>query len=177
MPSTWETPSVRQLYYDEIVRLGRFLLTLGGITPSHPTLSQVMLAHESDRDENSRELTAPGEANSHSTAIPLALLGGPLMAADDALAEVLKRAGGRVMLDATEGSREPVRDASIPFGLQPIRCRSWPTRISTAPLMFFGDPTADCTNGWNANWPLAVSVELSFAGTSGATFGMPNFTG
>ena len=33
VPSTWQTPAARQLYLDELRRLGRFLVQLGGKAP------------------------------------------------------------------------------------------------------------------------------------------------
>jgi benzoyl-CoA reductase/2-hydroxyglutaryl-CoA dehydratase subunit BcrC/BadD/HgdB len=120
VPSTWQTPAARQLYLDELRRLGRFLVGLGGRAPTDAELSREMLAQERARNENSRRPTAGGEASrwgdsctvapgdGSATAIPtapgipLAILGGPLMENDEALFELVERAGGRVVLDATE---------------------------------------------------------------------------
>ena len=49
VPSTWETETARQLYVDELRRLGGFLTQLGGVTPSDGSLSQVMRRYDSAR--------------------------------------------------------------------------------------------------------------------------------
>jgi hypothetical protein len=123
MPSTWQTPAARRLYLDELRRLGTFLLSLGGRAPSDEELANVMLASDHARQEsgqNSRGPTARGESScwgdsctvaprdGSTTAIPtplgipLAILGGPLLQTDCDLFELVERAGGRIVLDATE---------------------------------------------------------------------------
>jgi len=42
VPSTWQTPAARQLYLDELLRLGRFLIRQGGRSPSKEELREVM---------------------------------------------------------------------------------------------------------------------------------------
>jgi benzoyl-CoA reductase/2-hydroxyglutaryl-CoA dehydratase subunit BcrC/BadD/HgdB len=118
VPSTWQTPTVRQLYLDELRRLSRFLVTLGGKSPSPDDLSRIMLDFDRARNENSRGPTACGA----SAEIPLAILGGPLLATDGDFFDLIERAGGRVVLDATEGSQrtsprlfEPARVAADPL--------------------------------------------------------------
>jgi benzoyl-CoA reductase/2-hydroxyglutaryl-CoA dehydratase subunit BcrC/BadD/HgdB len=102
VPSTWQTPTARQLYLDELQRLGRFLVRLGGNAPSDADLSQTMLEFERARMEtrgsNSRRPTAGEER----AGIPLAIVGGPLMEGDGEFFDLVERAGGRVVLDATE---------------------------------------------------------------------------
>jgi hypothetical protein len=49
LPSTWQTPEVRKLYIDELQRLGRFLVQLGGKSPDNADLTQVMLAYDRAR--------------------------------------------------------------------------------------------------------------------------------
>ena len=60
-------------------------------------------------------------------AIPLAILGGPLMESDDALFHLLEQAGGRVVLDATEGT---LRTMPRPFD---------PARVASDPLEELAD--------------------------------------
>ncbi len=49
IPSTWQTPQVRKLYLDELKRLGRFLVQLGGMSPQHADLAEAMLAYDRAR--------------------------------------------------------------------------------------------------------------------------------
>jgi benzoyl-CoA reductase/2-hydroxyglutaryl-CoA dehydratase subunit BcrC/BadD/HgdB len=113
VPSTWQTPAARQLYLDELRRLGRFLVSVGGNAPSNAQLSQIMLDFERVQTENSRGPTARGNA----TGIPLAILGGPLMETDREFFALVERAGGRVVLDATEGAE---RTLPRPFDPAPV---------------------------------------------------------
>jgi benzoyl-CoA reductase/2-hydroxyglutaryl-CoA dehydratase subunit BcrC/BadD/HgdB len=122
VPSTWQTAAARQLYFDEIRRLGRFMVELGGKPPTNCDLAQTMRVYEQDRDETSRELTVPGTIVETTAGVPLAILGGPLMDGDNGLFEIVKRAGGRLVLDATEGGSrtmprrfDPARMASDPL--------------------------------------------------------------
>jgi hypothetical protein len=151
VPSMWETAAVRGLYRSELERLGRFLTKLGGTAPKGAELAGLMLDYDRARGRvyetatslsgrqfaealadlhgplsngiNSRGLTAPGEFSKRETAVPLALLGGPLLTPDYELFDVVERAGGRVVLDATEGGErtmprrfDPARVAADPVG-------------------------------------------------------------
>ena len=49
VPATWQTPSAAGLYLDELRRLGRFLVCLGGTAPSPAALASVMAAYEAAR--------------------------------------------------------------------------------------------------------------------------------
>jgi benzoyl-CoA reductase/2-hydroxyglutaryl-CoA dehydratase subunit BcrC/BadD/HgdB len=49
VPSTWQTDTSRNLYAEEIRRLGRYLVALGGTPPTSEQLSHVMLAYEQSR--------------------------------------------------------------------------------------------------------------------------------
>ncbi len=49
VPATWHAPAVRQLYRDELQRLGGFLVRLGGTAPDRQTLLQVMRRYEEAR--------------------------------------------------------------------------------------------------------------------------------
>jgi benzoyl-CoA reductase/2-hydroxyglutaryl-CoA dehydratase subunit BcrC/BadD/HgdB len=49
VPSTWQTAEVRRLYHDELERLGRFLVQLGGKSPDNIDLADVMLSYERER--------------------------------------------------------------------------------------------------------------------------------
>jgi benzoyl-CoA reductase/2-hydroxyglutaryl-CoA dehydratase subunit BcrC/BadD/HgdB len=125
VPSTWQTPTARQQYRDELRRLGRFLVEHGGTTPRNAELSRIMLACE--RQKNGRGPTACGNA----PGIPLAILGGPLMEPDSEFFALVERAGGRIALDATEHA---ARTQPRPFDL---------ARLATDPLTELADAYFD----------------------------------
>jgi len=184
VPSTWQTAAARQIYLDELVRLGRFLVRLGGKEPSGDELAGVMLASDRARCEvraARTRLSARGFAQAvadlrrggrrvagipglgagdsglgksecrmqnaeipnlkseirnlkseipspqppvpgpwsavpgpwplaprpwpppPTDSVPLALVGGPLPEEDFEILDLIEQAGGRVVLDATEG--------------------------------------------------------------------------
>ncbi len=130
VPSTWQTPAAHRYYRAELRRLGRFLERVGGRAPEPGRLASEMERFERLRERlaglrdgmTSRahaELTArfhaagelpeadgDGSGNSRG-GIPLLLLGSPLRTCDLGLLDAIDRAGGRVILDATEsGERE-----------------------------------------------------------------------
>jgi len=101
VPATWQTPTARALYLDELERLGRFLVELGGSRPSPARLADAMLQHE-----QSRRCEADDSANNvdnNGDGIPLALIGGPLLEDDEPIFDLIHQAGGYVALDGTEG--------------------------------------------------------------------------
>jgi benzoyl-CoA reductase/2-hydroxyglutaryl-CoA dehydratase subunit BcrC/BadD/HgdB len=103
VPSTWQTVAACRLYLDELKRLSRFLVRLGGREPDKDHLTQVM-----------RECDDPGEHVTSCTrtdGIPVAVLGGPLMQRDRVLFDVVEEYGGCVVLDATETGRRGRRSA------------------------------------------------------------------
>jgi benzoyl-CoA reductase/2-hydroxyglutaryl-CoA dehydratase subunit BcrC/BadD/HgdB len=128
VPSTWQTPAARQLYLDELRRLGQFLVALGGTAPDNAALARVML--DCDHGRNA-------DAIGHSdVGVPLALLGGPLLESDRPLLDLLERCGGRVVLDATEGA-----ERTMPRPFDPVRVASEPLR-ELADAYFDGIPDA-----------------------------------
>jgi benzoyl-CoA reductase/2-hydroxyglutaryl-CoA dehydratase subunit BcrC/BadD/HgdB len=141
VPSTWQTPAVRQLYLDELRRLGRFLAGLGGRAPSNAELADIMLASNLAREEeNSRGPTARGAlsgwgdsatATPTLSGIPLAILGGPLLETDCHIFDLIERAGGRIVLDATEHGQ---RTLPRPFD---------PARVAADPLQELADAYFD----------------------------------
>ena len=46
VPSTWQTAAARELYRAELRRLGRFLVQLGGKSPTNADLAEVMRDHD-----------------------------------------------------------------------------------------------------------------------------------
>jgi len=137
VPSTWQTADVRKLYLDELRRLGRWLVQLGGKTPDNEELSLFMLVYDRMRlavraahgSMSARQFaeaiaqtrdsaTIPFDLESGATlayGIPLAVLGGPLLKTDYALFDMIEQAGGRVALDATEGG-----ERTLPRPFNPI---------------------------------------------------------
>jgi benzoyl-CoA reductase/2-hydroxyglutaryl-CoA dehydratase subunit BcrC/BadD/HgdB len=49
VPATWESPAARRYYQDELRRLGRFLVELGGAPPRASRLAAVMLQYDRAR--------------------------------------------------------------------------------------------------------------------------------
>ncbi len=91
VPSTWQTVAAQRLYLDELKRLGRFLVRLGGHEPNKEELVHAMLGR-----------TRKNGGHSPPYGVPLALVGGPLMQRDRILFDVVEECGGRIVLDATE---------------------------------------------------------------------------
>jgi benzoyl-CoA reductase/2-hydroxyglutaryl-CoA dehydratase subunit BcrC/BadD/HgdB len=109
VPSTWEHESSAILYAEELKRLGRFLVSLGGAAPSPEHLAEVMQTYD-ERRLRLRE-AGPGMSPRDYTR---ALLAGaatetnrplkvtPLRGDDFDVFDLLAEAGGRVVLDATD---------------------------------------------------------------------------
>jgi benzoyl-CoA reductase/2-hydroxyglutaryl-CoA dehydratase subunit BcrC/BadD/HgdB len=95
VPATWQSAASLQLYGDELERLGRFLVDLGGARPSDETLSSMMLDFEAKRPVAT---TTAGDGN----AIPIAITGGPRTKLDESLLDLIVESGGKLVLDATE---------------------------------------------------------------------------
>ena len=110
VPSTWQTAASRGLYRSELERLGRFFVELGGKTTTDSELARTMLASNDRRIANGRQ-RADAKISS---GVPLAILGGPLLAIDDRFFDIVEQAGGCVALDATEDSE---RTMPRPFDL------------------------------------------------------------
>lgn len=125
VPTTWETASVHKLYRNELERLGRFLCTLGGETPSRDRLSEVVLDYDRKRVDlrslrdclTARRFSesvarfhrgeplevdlAPQETRAGTGGIRIALVGGPLLQHHFELFDIIDEAGGVIVLDAT----------------------------------------------------------------------------
>ena len=123
VPSTWQQASAKKLYEDELKRLGRFLVGLGGEAVSNEKLSGVMEEYNTKRKElrNSRErlnsraysemiagfyrngeIEFTKSSDREDDGIALAVTGGPMVAEDFELFDLIEKAGGHVELDATE---------------------------------------------------------------------------
>jgi len=126
LPATWQTASAQSMYREELLRLSRFLVQLGGQPPDEDHLRRTMLAYDDGRRQLAAvapTLTAskaarayaaffatgevpraaPGqETPAHGVGVPLALLGGPLCLRDHALLDMVEEAGGAVVCDGSE---------------------------------------------------------------------------
>lgn len=103
VPSTWQTVAARRLYLDELKRLGRFLVRLGGREPDKNHLAQVMQDYDNAGEHVTGLLRTDG--------IPVAVLGGPLMQRDRVLFTIIEQSGGCIVLDATETGQRGRRSA------------------------------------------------------------------
>jgi benzoyl-CoA reductase/2-hydroxyglutaryl-CoA dehydratase subunit BcrC/BadD/HgdB len=150
LPATWQSSVAERLYDCELERLSRFLLALGGHLPTPEALRQTIDIYARARKallaqaevcparthaeaiarfhwDGPPESMDPGVAPRPSaaaapdSAIPIALLGGPLPRAQWPLIEVIERTGARVDLNGTEaGERSlwtgPSSEVQVPPG-------------------------------------------------------------
>ncbi|MEW6743351.1 MAG: 2-hydroxyacyl-CoA dehydratase family protein [Planctomycetota bacterium] len=123
IPATWRTPAALQGYIEELQRLGRFLVRLGGRSPSPERLANEMRRHDTLRASLRalRGSLSPGEfaraliAYQRGNPLPdgrdapftvkgpaIALVGCPLTLRELRLFDSVEHAGGYVALNATE---------------------------------------------------------------------------
>ncbi len=129
VPKTWQSTASEKLYLDELKRLGRFLVLLGGHSPTNDELTKVMLEYDTARASiqaargylSSRQIRRssfvvrgssivyrPSSIIPHfggslqTKVVPLAIIGGPLLKEDFRIFDIIESSGGRVVLDATE---------------------------------------------------------------------------
>ncbi|MEI8371926.1 MAG: 2-hydroxyacyl-CoA dehydratase family protein [Planctomycetota bacterium] len=131
IPVTWETETSRKFYLEELQRLGRWLVALGGTAPTGSQLASLSCGYEEARVAllairdrmSARQFSeailalrsgdfilpspvsgrgAGGEGEGGQFGIPLAILGGPLAPQDFDLFDLVEAVGGRVVLDATD---------------------------------------------------------------------------
>jgi benzoyl-CoA reductase/2-hydroxyglutaryl-CoA dehydratase subunit BcrC/BadD/HgdB len=153
VPSTWQTVAAQRLYLDELKRLGRFLVRLGGHEPDKEDLVRAML----DQAHGNGVHGTPYDRE----AVPVAVVGGPLMQRDRVLFDVIAACGGRIVLDATETGR---RGVCGPFDRR---------RLAEDPLMelaqaYFRLP--DASRRPNSELYRWLKDELAQAGARGIIF-------
>ena len=126
VPSTWQTVAAQKLYLDELKRLGRFLISLGGKTPTNRVLTEIMLEYDTARKnllEAGQSFSAgqfaqtiaafgckgPNEISGSAaktkitiSAVPLAIIGGPMLREDFKIMDMAEQFGGRIVFNATE---------------------------------------------------------------------------
>ena len=95
VPATWHEAAAR-LYETELERLGRFLVELGGTAPSPEKLARTMQEFERRRLAERLAVCPAG-------AVPLAIVGGPILAEHHELRDLVAGFGGHIALDATPG--------------------------------------------------------------------------
>jgi len=148
LPTTWQSAASRAYYLDELRRLGRFLVQLGGAAPSDGDLAAVMLQYDSARaalralrgrvsprrfSEAIAEFHRTGAVTSDALpaaaprGVPIALLGAPMVRNHFWLFDLIEEAGGHVALDATDSGE---RTLPAPFAAD---------RLHTAPLEELAD--------------------------------------
>jgi benzoyl-CoA reductase/2-hydroxyglutaryl-CoA dehydratase subunit BcrC/BadD/HgdB len=125
VPATWQTPASARLYRDELQRLGRFMVGLGGAAPSREFLAETIAAYDArrellrgslgslsarqasnaiasyDRGEDTAA-TLRGGSPDPPRGTPVALVGAPLMRGDERVFDIIAQSGGHVVLDGTE---------------------------------------------------------------------------
>lgn len=145
VPATWQSPVAKKMYRAEMERLGRFLVGLGGQAPGPDYLAEIMRTRDQARTHlreaaphfSARPLAEaiarfhwdgtvclpPAPAAVVPGRVPVAIVGGPLCAAQWPLLDALENAGARVVLNGTESGersllpRMPLADWSHdPFG-------------------------------------------------------------
>lgn len=124
LPATWQTPAAQLGYRQELRRLGRWLVSLGGREPSATILAETLAAYEAARETlrgfsgrlSGRRMQAafdqlysagalaglepePGRR----TLIPLGLVGGPLINQAVGLFDLLESHGAQILFNGTEG--------------------------------------------------------------------------
>jgi benzoyl-CoA reductase/2-hydroxyglutaryl-CoA dehydratase subunit BcrC/BadD/HgdB len=98
VPATWRTPGAFRLYIDELRRLGRFLEGIGGCAISDQRLAEAM-----EGSGAHRKVSPGADAVPKPGTVPVAVIGGPLAGGIAWLHDIIETAGGRVVLDGTEG--------------------------------------------------------------------------
>jgi len=163
VPKTWQTVAAQRMYLDELKRLGRFLVRLGGQTPSNEALAQVMKKRgHSAFVPDAPVLVGPIERKAECPLfVPVAVVGGPLMQRDRVLFDLIEESGGRVVLDATETG---LRGQPRAFDRR---------RMAEDPLMelaeaYFGIP--DASRRPNSDLYAWLKEELAKTGPRGIVF-------
>ena len=126
VPNTWQSPAAKELYTDELRRLGRFLVRHGGKSPSNDALAAIMLEYDiarksvlAERENLSARkyaeriaafgrggpdavISGDKESLEPVAGVPLAIIGGPLMKQEFRIFDIVAESGGRIVLDASE---------------------------------------------------------------------------
>ena len=146
LPATWQTQVAERIFASELERLGRFLVDVGGEPPTAERLAETMTQYRRARSQLLQaagclsgrqycEATAQfhwdGSVNLPEAvcvpppdAVPLAVVGGPLPSWQAPVLDAIARAGGHVVLNATEAGERSLGRAcapeQVPIAAQPI---------------------------------------------------------
>lgn len=140
VPATWETVAAQQRYLSELRRMGRWMERMGGTAPAAAHLTETMRTWDVARAQARArrvEVSARGFAEGliafhtagafpmttsaaapPASALPVALVGGPLLRDEFWLYDVVEKSGARVALDATEAGE---RGLAAPFDRRRLR--------------------------------------------------------
>jgi benzoyl-CoA reductase/2-hydroxyglutaryl-CoA dehydratase subunit BcrC/BadD/HgdB len=136
IPSTWQTTTAHKIYMTELKRLGRFMIRMGGNSPSKDNLAKVMDKYNTARSyiRSARAYLSPRQYSETilnfyrngitnftvsdyknkfvSRGIPLAIVGGPLLSDYFNIFDIIESSGGSIVLD---GSKNGERTMPPPF--------------------------------------------------------------
>lgn len=139
LPATWKSETAVRLFDSELERLGKFLLSLGGHEPSPQQLVELLSSYGAARrklenaagnvparvfseevlqmfepgfSQNTPADSAPRRAEPPKSAIPIALVGGPMRRADWTVLDIIEQLGCQIVLNATEPGERNVWHAS-----------------------------------------------------------------
>ena len=169
VPAIPQSSTGRKMFRAELERLGRFLITMGGTTPTATALTARLRDYdqkrrqlcEAAREMNAREYAAV-VANFHWTgeivlplspkpkppnAIPIAIVGGPLDGSHGDILGWIEKAGGHVVLNATETGERSL--------LPRLSAEGWETGPLGALVSAYLDHYVDVfqrPNTWLYNW-------------------------
>lgn len=137
VPKTWKTPMATRMFRQEMERLGRFLIDLGGAALNNESLKTIILEYEKKRKilcdplqyKNSKERAkaflyffetgevpkSPAPKSQDENLKPLALAGSPLTKKHLFLFDLVEQYGGKIILDGTSLGE---RGLPAPFDLK-----------------------------------------------------------
>jgi len=124
VPATWQSPSALKLFRSELERLGRFLEQLGGRPPEPEALARA-IEHFTRARRQLAEARPAFSSRQHAqavtyfhwtgsvrlpdkpspppaSAVPVAIVGGPLPGPQQHVLDLVETAGARIVLNATE---------------------------------------------------------------------------
>ena len=200
LPTTWQGRAPVEMYISELLRLGRFLERMGGKKTSNEKLADTILEYSaarlailSARSKMSArafsQLTAEfpqgglkvdsnfandpqAKQDCRDEAVPLAIVGGPMLYEDLEVLDVVEQFGGRVVLDATDTGERAFPSPADEQNLQTDPLGELRGCISAASLTHSAGLIRNCTITFRASLPPVRSAGSYSAATHGAIHGM-----